>query len=521
MAKTLIEKLNELTENEFDYLKVTSADVNIRLKTIDINIIYPAEKETHVNTCKEKVSDIIVKILKSSATVNVKFKKSHFDFEFFKAALYAFLNAYPSIASTISDKDVSFNLDGQRIVVLLKLEKSVYDYCVATKVSADIDKFVRVNYCEDIHVELCSKNETNIDVADISADSKGLSAEFKGGRSIRPENVEDFIGPIVYDEANYIEDIKSNRESATLCGTVGKILEILRKPKPDAIKPVEKKFYKFTLTDFTGSINCVYFPSQKTINQMGLLQAGKQIVCRGAAELDTFKNDGSFTYRLRDISLCTLPKDFTVNRLKMDVPDRYKTVFPQAYVEEKQVTLFDTPKTKEDVPVYAIGKTFCVFDLETTGLSAESDRIIEIGAVKVVDGKVTETFSSMVDPLIPLPDKIKTLTHIEDADVKGQPLIADVLPDFYKFSHGTILVGQNIPFDYGFISAKGKPLGIFFDNDKMDTIPLARKYYPQIGKYNLDSLAKFFGVINQGAHRAIYDAFATADIFLKIIKNIV
>ena len=95
--------------------------------------------------------------------------------------------------------------------------------------------------------------------------------------------------------------------------------------------------------------------------------------------------------------------------------------------------------------------------------------------MRIVDGVITDTFNTYVDPKLPIPEKIIKLTGIKDSDVMGQPTIDEVMPDFYKYSHGCVLVGQNVQFDYGFISVNGARQNIYFDNDLMDTMTMARQ----------------------------------------------
>ena len=113
---------------------------------------------------------------------------------------------------------------------------------------------------------------------------------------------------------------------------------------------------------------------------------------------------------------------------------------------------------------------------------------------------------------------ITDLTGIRDSDVMGQPSIEDVLPDFYKYSDGTILVGQNVQFDYGFISVNGARQNIYFENQMEDTVVLGRKYIPDLKKYKLANLTRYFNIVNQSAHRGIYDALATAEVFIRLAE---
>lgn len=518
MEKVLA-KFNEMTENRFDFLKLSSVNVNVRKCTCDFNFIYPQSKEALLASKREFIETTFKKLIRSSAEVNIKLRKSHFDFDFFKADFFAFLSAYPTLANTLSDKDVTCQeVDGAHVIRLI-LQQSVYDYCISQNIQKDVDDFLSVNFCEDIKVEFVSLGTTEIEVETQTDAVREFTLERPDeGRLIRPQNVEEFIGRIVYEPASYIEDVTPPKDAAVLCGTVSKIFEQYRKPKEG--EETQRKFFKFTLEDFTGSIPCVYFPSKKTVEQFSLLTAGKQIVARGKVEEDTYRGNGAKSYIIRDISFCTLPEGLVPNRIRRCVPEAYSVVFPEKYIQKTQSSLFDIGENDKKVPKFMLGKTFCVFDIETTGFNPDINKIIEIGAVKVVDGKVTETFSTFINPDELLPEKIIKLTHIEDSDLVGQPHIDEVLIDFYKFTDGAILVGQNVQFDLGFVRAYGAHLNIYFDNSIMDTMSLAKTYFPGLHNYKLGTLVKYFNVVNNGAHRAIHDAMATMQVFMKIAEKL-
>ena len=161
--------------------------------------------------------------------------------------------------------------------------------------------------------------------------------------------------------------------------------------------------------------------------------------------------------------------------------------------------------------------SFVVFDLETTGFSPTRNRIIEIGAVKVENGKITERYSTFVNPGVKIPKRITELTGINDDMVKDAPDIRDVLPQFLEFCKGCILVAHNAGFDYSFLCAKGEELGLSTEFSVVDTVGIARVLFPHQAKYTLDSVAKVLKISLVNHHRAVEDAEATAEIFEKMI----
>ena len=160
---------------------------------------------------------------------------------------------------------------------------------------------------------------------------------------------------------------------------------------------------------------------------------------------------------------------------------------------------------------------YVVFDLETTGFSPEKNRIIEFGAVKVENGKITGRFSEFVNPGIPIPYRITQLTGITDDMVIDADPIEKVLPGFLEFSEGCVLVGHNVGFDIGFVRENCRRLGYDCPFTTMDTLGISRALLPGHAKYTLDAVAKILGVSLENHHRAVDDAECTAGIFRKLL----
>ena len=163
---------------------------------------------------------------------------------------------------------------------------------------------------------------------------------------------------------------------------------------------------------------------------------------------------------------------------------------------------------------------FVVFDIETTGFSPVKNRIIEIGAVKVSGGQIKDHFSSFVNPDVPIPFEIEKLTGINDTMVIGAPTIETVLPDFLAFCADAVLVAHNANFDMSFIIENAKRQGIKRQYTYVDTVGIARILLPNQAKHTLDAVAKSMNVSLENHHRAVDDAEATAEIFVKFILKL-
>ena len=179
----------------------------------------------------------------------------------------------------------------------------------------------------------------------------------------------------------------------------------------------------------------------------------------------------------------------------------------------------------DDLHEIATGETgqdfegdFVVFDIETTGFSPVNNRIIEIGAVKVSKGEITERFSTFVNPDVPIPFEIEKLTGINDSMVMEAPSIEQVLPGFLAFCEGAVLVAHNAEFDMSFIKENAVRQNLKREFIYVDTVGIARILLPHQAKHTLDAVAKTLGISLENHHRAVEDAEATAEIFVKFIK---
>jgi len=164
--------------------------------------------------------------------------------------------------------------------------------------------------------------------------------------------------------------------------------------------------------------------------------------------------------------------------------------------------------------------TYVVFDLETTGFIPGKNKIIEIGAVKVQDGKIVDRFSKFVNPQVPIPFRIEKLTSIRDDMVSGEPTIDVILPEFMEFCKDAVMVGHNVDFDISFIYNNCAALGIAYRATVLDTVALSRVLLPQLAGYKLNQVAKALGVSLENHHRAVDDAEATAGIFLALVEKL-
>mgnify|MGYP004609780723 CR=1 FL=1 len=328
----------------------------------------------------------------------------------------------------------------------------------------------------------------------------------------------------------------------------------------------EKTIVMFAVTDFTDTIKAKVFTKNERLPELlDKLKEGAFIKMKAVAMMDQFEHD----IALGSVSgIKTIP-DFTEKRMDhspvkrvelhchttmsdmdgvTDVKKLLKTAmgwghqamaitdhgvvqaFPDANhcVEGKDFKVIygmegylvdDIKNIVTDSRGQSLDSTFVVFDIETTGFSAVNDRIIEIGAVKVENGVITEKFSEFVNPERPIPFEIEKLTSINDRMVEDAPNISVILPKFMDFCRGSVLVAHNADFDTGFIRHNCEVLGLPYDYTYVDTLGIARSFLEGLKNYKLDTVVEAMGCTLANHHRAVDDAGATADVFVRFLER--
>lgn len=307
--------------------------------------------------------------------------------------------------------------------------------------------------------------------------------------------------------AVYIADLNGEMRDITVCGTLSYCEERVTK--------TGKPYFSFTLSDGSGQLRTSYFTRKTTLEKVRAVKQGDSVCLSGDYEL----YNGNFSFRAKNIDYGAPPEGFEPEaRPSRPVPARYRCVFPEPVSDLVQSDLFGEASLPEDFRK----KSFVVFDLETTGLNSTPaggamDRIIEIGAVKIENGAISEKFSSFVACPVKLSAEIINLTGINDEMLTGAPEVGAVMADFYKFSDGCTLVGHNVQFDYNFIRYYGEKEGYLFQQRAYDTVAFAQEML-LLKNYKLNTVADYFG-FGFNHHRAFDDAFVTAKIFTELVRK--
>lgn len=166
-----------------------------------------------------------------------------------------------------------------------------------------------------------------------------------------------------------------------------------------------------------------------------------------------------------------------------------------------------------------IDTEYCVFDLETTGISHITEKITEIGIIKIKNGEVIDTFETFVNPEKPIPEEVVNVTHITDDMVKNAEAIDKIMPKVLEFMGDSVLVAHNADFDIGYMKYNCEQLGLPFNNTHIDTLRLAKAIFPEFSRYKLGFIADKLGIKVDVAHRALDDVKTLVAVFKEMIER--
>ena len=393
---------------------------------------------------------------------------------------------------------------------------------------------------------------------------KSFKSDFKKGyvRPLKQGNDPNLIyGKDFEDEPIRLDTVETEMGEITLHG---KIITFETREIRN-----EKSILMFAVTDFTDTIMVkMFIRNDQLPDLLGDLKKGAYVKIKGVTTIDRYdgelsigsvtgiKKIGDFTTKREDLSPVkrvelhchTKMSDMDGVSETQDIVRRahdwghaaiaitdhgIAQAFPDANHFIERLDKDDPFKVLygvegyvvDDLTEIAVGAgdetlddTYVVFDIETTGFSAIKDKIIEIGAVKVVNGKIVDTFSTFVNPERPIPFEITKLTSITDEMVMEYPNIEVILPQFLEFAKDAVLVAHNASFDVGFIEQNCRYQDIEPHFISVDTVALARVLLPTLSKYKLNIVAKALGISLENHHRAVDDAGATAEIFVKFVE---
>ena len=508
--------INDLiNKEEYKKFKLIGAEYDQNSDETTITFLYsdfnkPTDEE------KQKLKQEALSILGNLSKNIIKFKKSYIDDDLAYSLLNDYTNVFPYLKGAIKKEDIHTTMNEEGVNILIDCDEDMKDLLTNYKFLDEFKAMVQKTVFEEVQICLnaVKENQKHYVEDEVSGkmELKSILEKEQELNKVKVDEVVNLVGKNILKDAIFIKDIKSADEIVL----AGKFLSPVwsqfvpksRKEKGDATL---RDKLSFVLKDASGEIEVVMFPQEKDKEKMERLSEGAEIIISG-----TYNNFmGRVNIKANAVSLCKiLTKE--VKYIWREPEKEYKTIIPQKMEDLQQVNLFSMFDQKKN-DYWDNDKSVVVFDFETTGLNAENCQIIEIGAVKVKNGVCVETFSTLVNPHQKLGREISELTGITDDMLVFAPDLEDVLPDFHKFVQNSVLSAYNIGFDIQFLLKAGEKYRYKFDNERIDTLELARQKIPSLPNYKLSSVVKALDIVLNDAHRAINDAVATAKVFIKLI----
>ncbi len=499
--------------------------------------------------------------------VFLKYDSSLFNEEYYDEILFYIEKKYPHLYYFIKDSQIVykdnilyFNLKGNGVDILTYNE---IDRVISELISEEFEINLKVIF-------VSSKKTMSIEekVNKYEEEQKELLKKLEEEEKLRPKpnfekkeekpkNKYTSFNRIPYEKAV----IGELNEYSGKVEITGEIFKVERRDFNNS----DKGKITFCITDDNASAICQIIDKKGVLDEgEGEIKKGSYVTVQGETMYDKFAGEVVVSTKFKNIEKASKPKltdDWPKKRVELhlhtnmsaidginDIKDYVSLAkdlghraiavtdhgvvqaFPDAYAAATKAGIKliygvegylvnDIAEIVKGSSDKSLSDSFVVFDIETTGFNATENKITEIGAVKVTDGKIVDRFSSFVNPKVPIPEKIVELTHITDDMVKDAPEINVVLREFLEFVGDSPLVAHNADFDVGFIVKNCENEGIDYHPVSIDTLTLSRLFYPNLSKHKLNLMCEHLGIELKGHHRAVNDAEATAEMFIKYLSK--
>ncbi len=513
------------TDGKFPMLKLNGALFDKRANSLTVKFIISAFEISGFS--EENKAEVLktVQSLFPGISVEVQYIRTYADNAVVKNRILEYLNTNNQMLfRSLTDEHLKITVDDKDISVVLRLETPVYKMFTAGNLQDGLTDWLDRNFNQNIELSAEEVASSDKDGGFKLSISNTASTDISSLRLIEIEDGEKIFsrGRVagITQMPNYIADVKGESDNLIICGKVSNLSKRTYKnkkynPEDSKTGPAELPLMRFMLDDTTGKMDCVCFPRPEETEQIesALEQCG-QVVCVGKAS----KYNDTLSYTVSAMFACKINFDSIKTSVSKPVPEYYNTVIPEDCVSMEQQSLLDGGTA--EVNKYFKGKTFVIFDLETTSKMVDSAHIVQISALKVVDGVEKQRFDTFVKPPISIPAEVIEIHHIDDDTVADAPKIQEVMPDFFKFTRGAVLVGHNIiGYDFAIINRIASAEGYIFDNELLDTLALARKYMPEMSNHKLTTLSKALKIEHENAHRADSDVFATWGVLKEAVRR--
>ena len=452
------------------------------------------------------IEENIIKNIPDLYSVKVECHKSVADASILKRAILQFIEKfYSSVSHLIEQNDVQIFTSNNKFIYEIKVDDFTYNYLMRTAFISELNEHIYRNYVSSVEgsLKLTQKVQEKAVYEEFSVSESEL--QISDIRRYKVLGVEKTCDDTFYDVATYIID--GINEIGTLYFAC--IVESVEEKVTKNGKP----FFVITLNDKTSKVSGRFFTADKNkLKKIQKISEGSNVIIRGENEL--FNEHVNLT--IKGFHFCEFPKDFTPKeKPSKPVPERYVLIKPKKVETFEQSDFFSG---LVPLPQDVLDTVYTAVDIETTGTDVLNDKITEIGAVKIINGKIVEEFQTLVNPQVPIPERIVDLTGIDDNLVKDSPIIDDVYGDFFKFISGTTFIAHNAEFDFRFLYNVGKKLGYVLTNEVVDTLELSRKKLPFLKRHKLNYICEHYN-IELHHHRALSDAYGAGEAFLRLKRE--
>lgn len=518
-----LDYINKKTCNKFSFIRLKQVFFDRSINTCVVSFIYPREKDL-TKSEKEEITSTVKDYIKIDGAVDVRINKSYIEEELVMNQIKRFFeNNNPLLCSSLSKDDVIVICD-EIVRIKIFLEKSLYEYFLKSNIEKSLVDFLQKNFYSQFEI-IAVQREGSV-VRESFLDERLRNIERLSDVNSLIQNSQDkyiiqdkkiIVGEEITFNPRYINSINKEFDSCVVAGKINFLTEKTYKSKrtiknkEGEEERIEKPYFSFQIRDDTASIYAVIFPSKANYHKMHLLKNGDFVAVQGKIQ----KYNDNYEIMVKNISLCKVPSKQEVEKIAdQNLIVDYKYIRPQKYSSLRQTNLFDESRS---LSIEAKTGSFVVYDFETTGINLSNDEIIEIGALKIVNGEFSEVFTTLVKPKRPIPLEATKVNKITNEMVANCYSIEQVIRDFYLFCKGSQMVGYNsIAFDSVFLDRAGKLVGINFNNNQIDAFMLAKQKLKGLKNYKLGTVAKYLEVSLIDAHRALNDVIATAEVFLKL-----
>lgn len=507
----ILEFINKKTNNKYNYLLFFEAI--LYSKTNTMQIIFKKTEKTVVNTeiteelqvlCKQFLGDLV-------DNVTIVIKNDNLTLAQFKELIKNIISSNEQL-NGVDFNNVTFDFDKDSDSISIPLITSNQNLNeIKLSLEEDILTQTGKNVCINFVTNLSNEDVLQYRKEKLYEDNKVFEV-MKNSNLIDFEVTENIYGKIE-GKKGLLAGADIEVGNVTLIGNVKSFTEKIKATKSakenDEKEESSSKYYILEI-EYEGSVTKSILFLKKG-EETPIIKVEDSIVID--ANVNSF--NGYKNIRIKNIAKCKYEPPKKVWR---SLPSTYRFVKPEPYIAFEQGNFFTVEE--ETKCKYLKDNVFVVYDLETTGISPDTNDIIDIGAFKIVNGKITEKFSSFVNPLREIPEAASKINRITNSMVEDSPTIEQVLPDFYKFCDGAIIIGyNNIDFDDLYIQKAGKKYLYNFNHTRDDVKLLAQKYIKGIKNYKLGTVCAEMNVPLIDAHRATNDALATAKLFIKIAEK--